>query len=75
VNNIKALILYCVPLQLKVIGVFDNKVKIFETDALVKFPVVELITFDVIELLLLIFVDVILFVCKLPLDMILPDIV
>ena len=54
---------------------FDNNVKIFETVVLVKFADVEFIAFDVIELLLLIFADVILFVCKLPLDMILPDIV
>jgi hypothetical protein len=45
------------------------------TDVFVKFAVVELIAFDVIVLEFDIDDDVILFVCKLPLDMILPFIV
>jgi hypothetical protein len=44
------------------------------TDAFVKDPVVAFIAFDVIVLEFDIDDDVILFVCKLPLDMILPDI-
>jgi hypothetical protein len=60
---------------LKVIGVFDNKVNKFETDAFVKDPVVAFIAFVVIVLEFDIDDDVILFVCKLPLDMILPLIV
>jgi hypothetical protein len=55
--------------------VFDRSDNTFETDKFVKDPVFAFIEFDVIKLLLLIFVDVILFVCKLPLDMILPFIV
>jgi hypothetical protein len=60
---------------LKIIGVLESNVKIFDTDRLVKFDVVPFIILLVIELELLIFCDVILFVCKLPLDIILPDIV
>jgi hypothetical protein len=55
--------------------VFERSVKIFETDAFVKDPVVAFIAFDVIVLEFDIDDDVILFVCKLPLDMILPFIV
>ena len=44
VNNIKALILYWFELYIKDIGVFESTVKIFETDAFVKFAVVDLIT-------------------------------
>jgi hypothetical protein len=53
----------------------ESNVKIFDTDRLVKDPVVALIEFDVIELVLLIFVDDIFDVCKLPVFIILPDIV
>jgi hypothetical protein len=56
---------------LKIIGVLESNVKIFDTDRLVKFDVVPFIILLVIELELLIFCDVILFVCKLPLDIIL----
>jgi hypothetical protein len=55
--------------------VFERSVKIFETDAFVKDPVVAFIAFDVIVLEFDIDDDVILFVCKLPLDMILPDMI
>jgi hypothetical protein len=53
----------------------ESNDKIFDTDRLVKDPVVELIEFVDIELVLLIFCDDIFVVCKLPLDIILPLIV
>jgi hypothetical protein len=55
--------------------VLESNVKIFDTDRLVKDIVVALIAFDVIVLVLLIFCDDIFDVCKLPVLIILPDIV
>jgi hypothetical protein len=55
--------------------VLESKVNKFETDTFVKDPEVELIEFVDIELVLLIFVDDIFDVCKLPVLIILPDIV
>jgi hypothetical protein len=75
VNNIKALILYCVPLYINDIGVFDNQFNKLDKFRLMIFDVVPFIIFDVIVLEFDIDDDVILFVCKLLLDMILPDIV
>ena len=43
------LILYWFELYIKDIGVFDNNVKIFETDKLVNDPVVAFIEFDDID--------------------------
>jgi hypothetical protein len=48
-----------VPLYRNFIGVFDNKVKILETDVFVKFAVVELIIFDVIVLEFVMSVEII----------------
>jgi len=60
-----------VPLYKKLIGLFVSKVNKFDILKLERFAVVPFIEFDVIEPELLIDDDVILLVCKLPLDSIL----